>query len=301
MESGGVPGPKKSKYANRGTRPVSALEYEKALNAFLAEPTLAAVKGALGCGDDVARSLVYEGLPGLGLKGLEARRKEESRLVASTQRRVQAVVEKSGAQVATQLETVAKEAAAAAVARQQAILGDGAAQLVEEARLVKANRDGAQALAMTNARLLRVADTLAGAMEKKLGLAVEAATKNGEVDPDVFFEKADLTMMQGLGIIRTIANVGQRIAESSKQSVEMARLLSGDPTSIVRVEGASQQEMSPEQAEGWLQRAASAWNRMQERKKAVDAILVEQAQENGGREAEEAARGELDALEDEEA
>lgn len=252
-------------------------EYEVGLGAYLAEPTVAVVQKALGCGQDVAARLVYEGLPKLGLKPLEERRKEEARLVAAGQRRVQAVVEKSAARVATEMEVVVREAAEAGLARQRAVLGDGLVQLEEEARLVKANRDGAQALAVTNARLLRVADRLAGALEKKLDLAAAAATKDGEVDPEVFFEKAELTMMQGLGVIRTIANIGQRIAESSKHSVDMARLLSGDPTNIVKVTGGAGEAMTPEQGAAWMEKSARAWARLQERKRAVDAILEETA------------------------
>ena len=233
--------------------------YEKARAAYLAHGTIGAVRDALGCSVAVATRLIDSGEPRLHLPSL----KDAARVLAAQVEKKSLAVERASAQeqadnLALTLEARAK-AARQARAHEGKVLGDAVASRGDEVRLVRANRQSALVLAAVNADLLRVASNLSSTL-----LQDKAAL-------------AKLSPREKLGLIRTVAGIVHRTAQTSQTAVNMERLLMGEPTAIVgRADGApSTQDMTPEEAEQWFNLASRAFRRRAARRTTIDVEPVE--------------------------
>lgn len=230
-------------------------EWERAWAAYLSKPSMKAVQDAVPCSPDVARRLLHEGVPALGLPGLEGKRKEEARLAMMADKRLRAGTEKLDAETAAQQLEARREAAAAMVAKEKAVLGDAVSQAEEEAQLVRANRKSAMVLAGIQSKLLRSTSRLVTHLDTMLE-EVEVKGLKGKAALD----ELGLKPMQALALARGVATVAQKTAEVSRQAVEMERLITGKPTSIVESQ-TRDMDMSPEDAAMWVARAARAYER----------------------------------------
>lgn len=257
---------------NRGTRVVTREEYQRAWEAYSNEPSAAAVARALGCGQDVAQRLVHEGLPVLGLPPLDKRLKVEARAAAAGDAKLSKGTEKLTAEGAARELERRKEALAKVEKQSAELLGDAGTQKMEEARLVRANRIGATALAGINAKLLRTASRLADHLDEALGEA-EKEKKTGKAA----LEHLGLKPSGALELVKSIATVSVRVAQSSEAAVRMERLLMGEPTDILGVQGGEERKhMSQAEAEKVFSEAARAFARAKQRQQAVDAEVEEE-------------------------
>lgn len=254
-----------------GPAGVSLEQYERARDAFVSEPTIAAVAKAAGVGRDLAARLIDSGEPKLGLPSL----RDAARLVAATVTKELARVEKATgeAQAAEMARTLEARARAAKLAREneERLLGDAVESRKAEVRLVRANRTSALVLAGVNADLLRVSSKLAAGLLKDV--------ESGRLDK--------LSPRERMGILRTVAGVVHRTAQASQVAVNMERLLMGEPTAILgRADGSpSTGDMTVEEAEQWLGLATRAFERRARRRQVIDAQVV--PQEGGEAEGED--------------
>jgi hypothetical protein len=239
---------------NPGSQPPSRDDWDRALEAWRGTPTIAHVAAELGIGFHRARTIVEVGIPAMGLPPVKKVLEEESRLAAMGEKRLEGLEAKSAARV---IETRTK-ALARSEASRVAILGDAAAQHAEEAKLVRMNRQGAVALAAVNGRLLSGALSLVEALEKDL------AENKG-------------TIKERLGYLRTIANVVARTAEASQKAVQMERLIMGEPTAILGVQGGkpNPDDMTPDEAGQWLEAGMKAFEKAKRRRAMIEAKAVE--------------------------
>jgi hypothetical protein len=249
--------------------------YERARVAFLERGTLAAVREATGLGAPAVQRLLDSGIPTRGLPSL----RDAARVhAADVERRLRLAEKASAAEQAGALAATLEQRSKAARASREhegKVLGDAVASRADEVLLVRANRKSALALAGINASLLRA------------GSAIAASILNDRDRLD------KLSPRDRLGLLRTIAGIVHRTAQASQVSVNMERLLMGEPTAILgRTDaGPSTADMSPEDAEKWLAIANKAFARRASRRTVVEALPVEGA---GGQIDEDAA----DLLED---
>lgn len=235
-------------------RVVSREVYERGWLAYQDEPSQTAVVKALGCSSDFAFKLVEQGAPKLALGGYRKRLVEEARLAQVGERKVERVGERAGAKAVAAVMEEKKVAAEAMVVRERAILGGQVEQREEEARLVRANQQGALVLTGVMAKLLVVGDAMATSLMNRMG-------------KDTFTAKEEMMFL------RAIAQIGSKMSEVSKNAVEMQRLLVGDPTQIVRHQHEAGVTMSPEEVAAWQEKNARAWLRAQDRKKAAETVV----------------------------
>lgn len=261
-----------SAYTNRSRAPVTREEYGKAWEAYSNEPTVEAVRRALDCGNDVAHRLVFEGLPVLALPGLEKRLQEEARLGAKADARLSRGTERLTAEGAARVMAARAKAVKEVVEKEAAVLGDAVSQRVEEAKLVRANREGALVLADVTGKLLRSASRLVGYLDDALE-EVEAKGFKGTKA----LEELGLRPGSALDLVKSMATVANRTAQVSEASVRMERLLMGDPTSIIQVQGggSSSKPMSLEEATSVMREANKAFERHRMRAAAVDVQVEE--------------------------
>lgn len=233
-------------------RVFSTDEYEIARRAYLERGTIEAVARALACDRRGAARLVDAGEPALHLPSL----KDAARIYASTVTAVVGRAEKAtraeeSAQLVLTLEARAK-AAKQARKHEEEVLGDATKSRADEVRLVRANRISALVLAQVNAELLKLSTGLARSL-----LADEEALKK-------------LSPEKRLGILRTVAGIVQRTADASRISVNMERLLMGEPTAILGSDGPSINEMTIDEAEQWLGIANRAFQRRGARRAQIE-------------------------------
>jgi len=241
---------------NAGPRArVTADEYASARAAYLAEGTAEAVQRAIGCGPEVAARLIMSGEPRLLLPSLQdAARAYAAELTKNTARTEKATAAVEATSLAHTLEARAR-AAKAARATEEKVLGDALTSRTDEVKLVRANRTSALVLARVNADLLQLSVHVGASLLKEK----DAITKLGVKDR--------------LGILRTIAGIVQRTADASRVSVNMERLLMGEPTAILGREGSSGPstgDMTAEEAEQWLGIANRAFARRAARRSAIE-------------------------------
>lgn len=237
-------------------RALSGPEYERARNAYIATGTVTAVALAVPCDRERAHLLIEEGYPEAHQASLkDAARVYAAESEARTQRAVASREAKAKEHEAEQA-TLKLEARARAseVARrhEEAVLGDAAKSRKDEVSLVRANRVSALVLAQVNAHLLKLSSGLAQSL-----LEEEHAIRK-------------LSPEKRLGILRTVAGIVQRTADASRISVNMERLLLGEPTAILGREGPSTADMSAEEAEQWLEIANRAFSRRAQRRTLIE-------------------------------
>lgn len=239
---------------NRGSRPLSREDWDLALEAYRANPSVRGVLAAIPHGRPSAERLVNVGVPELGLPPIRKVLEEEARLAALGEKRLERVEAKTAGKLLEARMTALRKAEEARLA----ILGDAQKQREEEAKLVRMNRQGAVVLAAVQGKLLGGALRMAEALERDLS-------------------EGKGTIKERLGYLRTIANIVQRTAESSAKAVQMERLLLGEPTSILGVQGQGKpsEDMSPEEAGQWLEAANRAFAKARARKNVIEAEVVD--------------------------
>ncbi len=244
---------------NQGSIPPGKADYDLALAAWIAEPTVTSVCRAIGSSHHRAMRLINHGIPELGLGSIRKAAQEAARASVASDRSLARTDARSAARTL--------EARVQAIRDQEAtrlrLIGDAKKQREEEAGLVRANRNAAIALSTVNARLLKGALSLASSLEADL----MALPKGGGIK-------------EKLGYLRTIANIVQRTAESSQAAVKMERLLLGEPTAILGIRDDTSSkpdaDMSPEQAAQWLEAANRAYERAQSRANVIEASVIEE-------------------------
>lgn len=238
---------------------ISAEQYAKARAAWLAHGTLPAVEEAAGIGRARALRLVDSGEPSLSLPSLrDCARAVAADLDKKTRAKEQAATtQTANEQAATLAATLEGRARAAEKARthEVKVLGDAVESRADEVRLVRANRTSALVLARVNADLLKVSLELASSLLTDLP------------------KLRQLDAHKRMGILRTVAGIVQRTAQASSASVQMERLLMGEPTHILgRADGSpSTSDMTVEEAEQWLTLANRAFERRASRRTLIDA------------------------------
>lgn len=233
---------------------ISPEVYERARLAFLEVGTLEAVRQATGLSTKAVLRLVDSGVPQRGLPSLrDAARIHAADVEKKLRLREKASAEAQAGELATTLEQRAK-AAKAARQNEAKVLGDAVASRADEVLLVRANRKSALALARVNADLLQAGHAIAGSI-----LEDTPALKK-------------LSARERLGLLRTIAGIVHRTAQSSQVSVNMERLLMGEPTAILgRTDGGPRPEdMTLDEAEQWLSIANRAFERRARRSMVID-------------------------------
>jgi hypothetical protein len=256
VDTSPAPVPKPKGYTGLRGGDIAPAVYEAGRLAFVERGTIVAVSEATGLSADLARRLVDVGVPTRGLASL----RDAARVHAAEVERKLALHEKAAsADMAKSLaSTVEARAKAAKQARdhEAKVLGDAVASRADEVTLVRANRKSALALAGINADLLRTGSILARSLVE---------------DPEGL--KA-LKPRDRLNIVRSIAGVIHRTALASQVAVTMERLLLGQPTAILgRTDGTepSTADMTPDEAEQWLELANKAFRRRVARRTVIDA------------------------------
>lgn len=204
-----------------------------------------------------ARRLVYAGLAELGLEPLKARLARESRKAASTEKRMVQAVERVDAKSAARLLEARVQAVREAEERTKLVLGDRATQREEEAKLVRTNRRAHMVLASLNGELLAGSVSLAKRLRVQL-------------------ESAELSPSKGVALLKDVATIVQRTAEASRASVQMERLILGEPTHVHEHRDSAgatpPKDMTPDEAERWLEVAT---RHLERRARAATVIDVE--------------------------
>ena len=232
--------------------------YERARLAFLEVGTLEEVKRVTGLNTGSVQRLIDSGVPQRGLPSLrDAARIHAADVEKKLRLREKAAAEATSKELASTLEQRAK-AAKAARQNEAKVLGDAVASRADEVLLVRANRKSALALARVNADLLQAGHAIAGSIL--------------EDTPSL----KKLSARDRLGLLRTIAGIVHRTAQSSQVSVNMERLLMGEPTAILgRTDGGPRTEdMTLEEAEQWLSIANRAFERRARRSTVLDVTPV---------------------------
>ena len=229
-------------------------EHEKARIAWLTFGTVGAVAEALGMSNAVATRVIDSGEPRIGLPSLRdcariAGAELDKRMKANEKADAIEQAKEHGKALRARLDATRK-----ARAQETIVLGDAVASRNEELKLVRANRMSGLALTAVNARLLElsveVADSLLSEKDKIKQLGVR----------------------ERMGLLRTVAGIVQRTTQASAGSVNMSRLLMGEPTAILgRADPTPVGEMTEEEAEQWLAQANKAF----ERKRARRALVVD--------------------------
>lgn len=231
----------------------TADEYARARAAYLEHGTQAAVASALRCQHARAARLIDSGEPALNLPSLrDAARAYAATFKAPSSHLAKTTAATEAEELARTLEARAK-AAKAARKTEEVVLGDAQKSRADEVRLVRANRMSALVLASVNADLLKVSTGLARSL----------------LDDEPALRK--LSPEKRLNILRTVAGIVQRTADASRISVNMERLLMGEPTTILGREGASTQDMTADEAEEWLAIANRAFARRASRRVPIEA------------------------------
>jgi hypothetical protein len=257
--------------AVRAPRPVNREEYERAWVAYRNEPTAAAVQRELGCGADVAHRLLFEGLPVLGLPPMEKQLQLEARMAMAADKKLSRGTEKLTAEAVGKELALRREALKKSTQQVAVQLGDAVQQRAEEARLVRANRVGALALAGVTGRLLKVSNRLATMLDERveeveqLGLKGKAALDHLGLKPGGALE-----------LVKSISTTVVRAAQASEAAVRMERLLAGEPTEIFQHQGpGGGKPMSVEEQEQVMLEATRAFQRAKMRRESVEAEVVE--------------------------
>lgn len=248
-------------------------EYERAWRAYANEPTLEAVRRELGCGHDVANRLVFEGLPVLGRPALKKRLEDEARLSARAENQLAARTDKLTAEGAARVLDARKAAVDQAVKVAKDVLGDAAEQRAAEARLVRAIRISATAQAGVAAQLLRSSSRLANYIDQ----ALEAVEKKKLTGLEALKE-VGLKPSGALDLIKSMAAITLRSAQAAEAAVRMERLHLGEPTDVLKLQGAGPSKDKPMtmgEASQVVASAARAFERAKMRREAVDAELDE--------------------------
>lgn len=232
-------------------------DWEAAKQAWFREGTIPAVARALGSTNETAERVVMVGSLGRGPLRLEGR---AELAVASRARPLLPEDE-------AKLSQAAKRASKEILAKEKAILGDASESREEELRLVRSNRRGAIVLASLNVKLLRAADAIASSL--MMDLVAEDAEGRAVPTPKTMA----LAPRERLGLVRAVAQIVQRAAEASSKSVQMERLLLGEPTAILAHQTESPtDDMTPEEAEKWIELGHRALQRRARRRTVVEAL-----------------------------
>jgi hypothetical protein len=198
------------------------------------------------------------GLPSSGLPALLERERMKLRAAMAVEGEGERELERRAA-AATTAEEVAEVRVAAAKAeadRTVRAISAGVASKSDEARLAKANRTTALALASLNANLLKGAVALSEVVGRELA--------NGE--------KVDIA--KALRALTQVSTIAKTTAETARIAVQLERLAAGEPTSIVGHVGAlpdpALADMTPEEGQKWLEIANKAFARRALRATVID-------------------------------
>lgn len=198
------------------------------------------------------------GLPSSGLPALLERERMKLRAAMAVEGEGERELERRAA-AATTAEEVAEVRVAAAKAeadRTVRAISAGVASKSDEARLAKANRTTALALASLNANLLKGAVALSEVVGRELaksGSAVDVA--------------------KALRALTQVSSIAKTTAETARIAVQLERLAAGEPTSIVGHVGSvdpTLADMTPEEGQKWLEIANKAFARRALRATVID-------------------------------
>jgi hypothetical protein len=251
------PGVHPGEHASAASAVVPPEVHEKAREAWLAFGTVTAVSQAAGVSREVATRLIDSGEPRLKLPSLRD---------CARAKGVELDKRAKAAEKADAIEQ-AKEHAQALRARLEAtkkarkqetlVLGDAVASREEEVKLVRANRISALVLTNVNARLLelsvQIADSLLSDAEKIRTMGVR----------------------DRMSVLRTIGGIVHRTTQASAGTVNMNRLLMGEPTTILgRADPSPVGEMTEDEAAQWLALANKAFEKKRARQRVLEAKVV---------------------------
>lgn len=200
------------------------------------------------------------GLPSAGLPALIERERMKLRAAMAIEGEGEREIERRASQArnAEEVAEVRVMAAKAEADRTVKAITAGVASKSDEARLAKANRTTALALASLNANLLRGAVALSEVVGRELGRA-----EGGAVD-----------VAKALRALMTVSTIAKTTAETARIAVQLERLAAGEPTSIVGHVGALPDpqlaDMSPEEGQRWLEIANKAFARRALRSTVLD-------------------------------
>lgn len=241
------------RFAPKPGRAAGPEEYGKAWTAYRVRASLEDVAAAIApFGLGTARTLVYVGLPAHNLPPLTTRLDVEMREAATSDAKLRREAERISPRQAQSLLDERATALEAARKRTAALRGDAATQMQEEARLARANRLAVGALLSGMGELLQAVPGLA----RKVRKAMEDET---------------LDLVKGLRALKDIAITTQKVAEASRAAVQTEHLVLGKPTSIIGTDDGAPDDMSPEEAEVYIDLVMRAAHRRAARRTPIEA------------------------------
>lgn len=205
----------------------------------------------LGYGVETARLLVHVGLVADGLPALSSKLEAEGRAAIRTEAKLRNVAERT---TPRQAQTLLEERAVAleeAKRRDAAIRGDATTQHAEEAKLARANRIAVGAMVSATGTMLLGVGKLATRISKQLG-------------------DETLTLDKGMRALKDVAIIVQRLAEASRSAVQTEHLVLGKPTAIIGTDDGTPKEMSPADAELYVDLVVRAAQRRAARATVID-------------------------------
>jgi hypothetical protein len=233
-------------------------DYGRAWEAYRVRASLEDVVAAIapqGFGMHTARSLVYVGLPALELPPLTTRLDGEAREAAASDRRLRREAERVSPAQAQALLAERTTALEAARKRTAMLRGDAATQMQEEAKLARANRLAVGALLSGMGELLQAVPALAKRVRRSM-------------------EDESLNLQAGLRAMKDIAFVTAKIAEASRAAVQTEHLVLGKPTTIIGTDDGAPEDMTPEEAELYIDLVVRAAERRAARRTSIDVEAV---------------------------
>lgn len=199
------------------------------------------------------------GLPSSGLPALLERERMKLRAAMAVDGEGERELERRAAAATTAEEAAEVRVAAAKAEADRTVraITAGVASKSDEARLAKANRTTALALASLNANLLKGAVALSEVVGRELaksGSAVDVA--------------------KALRALTQVSTIAKTTAETARIAVQLERLAAGEPTSIVGHVGGlpdpALADMTPEEGQKWLEIANKAFARRALRATVID-------------------------------
>lgn len=213
---------------------------------------MGAVVRGLGVSETLARKWVEVGEVSLGLPSYRDRLREAAREVVARDRRGETLesVERRGFEARVADRARALEAGRKA---ERKVLGDAVAQRAEEAKLVRGVRQTATAMLTAEAHLLRAAI--------QLGESISADVSSGKLAAMKTTEKTRL--------VRDIASIVKATAETARLAVTTERTILGKPGSVLGPD-LDAEDMSPEEAEAYVEMASRAIRRRAAKRTVID-------------------------------
>ena len=238
----------------RTGRAPNVADYGRAWEAYRVRASLEDVVAALapeGFGMHTARTLVYVGLPAHALPALTTKLDEEAREAAASDRRLRREAERVSPAQAQALLAERTTALEAARRRTAALRGDAATQMQEEAKLARANRLAVGALLAGMGEMLQAVPALAKRVRRSM-------------------EDETLDLAHGLRAMKDIAITTQKIAEASRAAVQTEHLVLGKPTTIIGTDDGAPEDMTPDEAELYIDLVVRAAERRAARRTSIE-------------------------------